>query len=223
MKLSQKSFDKLKGVHPDLVRVIERAALIYQGNFEVICGLRTLEQQKELLRKGATTTLRSRHLTGHAIDVVPYDMDKGRISWDWQLYYPLAKAIKQAAKELKIPLEWGGDWKSFPDGPHWQLPWKQYPIEGEKVPPQPRKVQDLTKSRTMQGGTVALAASALPVANEIKNTTEELRDVQSQINGAKEEFKVSDYFGLIISLVAIAAVLFMMYAKWTDSRSKSGL
>lgn len=83
----------------------------------------------------------------------------------------------------------------------------------------PQDVKPLSRSRTMQGGTVALAASAVPVANEIKNTTEELRDVQSQINGAKEEFKMSDYFGLIISIVAILAVLFMMYARWTSNKS----
>jgi peptidoglycan L-alanyl-D-glutamate endopeptidase CwlK len=219
MKLSQKSLDKLKGVHPDLVRVLERAAEIYGKTIIVTCGLRTIAEQKKLLAQKRTWTLNSRHLTGHAIDISPVCPDTGVISWELPLYYPLAKAMKQAAKELKIPITWGGDWKGKVDAPHYELSWKAYPINGEKTPPQPRKVQDLTKSRTVMGGGVALAVSGVEIAKELKNTTTELRDVQEQVKGAKAEFNEADYLGVGLSIVTIGAVLFMLYAKWTDSKS----
>lgn len=124
-KLSARSLSRLQGVHPDLIRVVKRAIEITTIDFTVIEGLRTMERQKELKRTGATTTLRSRHLTGHAVDLAP--LVDGKVSWDWPHYYVLEKAVKQAADELGIEIEWGGDWKSFKDGPHWQLSWKAYP------------------------------------------------------------------------------------------------
>lgn len=123
MRLSLGSLAKLKGVHPDLVRVIKKAAEITKVEFAVIEGLRTLERQKQLVAAGASKTLKSRHLTGHAVDVVP--LVDGRIRWDWPLYHKLAPFIKAAARAENVPIEWGGDWKSFPDGPHWQLPRKK--------------------------------------------------------------------------------------------------
>lgn len=123
MKLSLGSLAKLRGVHPDLVRVIKKAAEITKVEFAVIEGLRTLERQKQLVAAGASKTLKSRHLTGHAADVVP--LVDGRIRWDWPLYHKLAPFIKAAARAENVPIEWGGDWKSFPDGPHWQLPKKK--------------------------------------------------------------------------------------------------
>lgn len=123
MKLSLGSLAKLKGIHPDLVRVIKKAAEITKVEFAVIEGLRTLERQKQLVAAGASKTLKSRHLTGHAADVVP--LVDGRIRWDWPLYHKLAPFIKAAARAENVPIEWGGDWKSFPDGPHWQLPRKK--------------------------------------------------------------------------------------------------
>ncbi|MCK7581021.1 MAG: M15 family metallopeptidase [Chromatiales bacterium] len=123
--LGLRSRTNLIGVHPDLVRVVRRAIEITDIDFTVIEGRRTLARQRELVDKKASKTMRSRHLTGHAVDITPYV--GGRIRWDWPLYYPLAKTIKQAARELGVPIEWGGDWKSFKDGPHWQLPWDSYP------------------------------------------------------------------------------------------------
>ena len=128
MKLNTASIAKLKGVHPDLVRVVLRCAEDWKDadtGFIVTCGLRTLAEQKVLVAKGASKTLRSRHLTGHAVDLAA-TID-GKVRWDWPLYDRLAKAMKAAAKAEKVPLEWGGDWTSFKDGPHYQLPWKQYP------------------------------------------------------------------------------------------------
>jgi len=124
--LSKRSLDAMKGVHPDLVRVVRRAIEISPVDFRVIEGLRTEARLRQLVAKGASQTMNSRHLTGHAVDIVPLN-DAGQMSGVWPLYYPLAKAIKQAAKELGVPIEWGGDWKRFKDGPHWQLPWGKYP------------------------------------------------------------------------------------------------
>ena len=122
--LGLRSRTNLIGVHPDLVRVVKRAIEITDIDFTVIEGRRTLARQRELVAKGASKTMRSRHLTGHAVDIAPYV--GGRIRWDWPLYYPLAESIKQAAHDVGVPVEWGGDWK-WKDGPHWQLPWDGYP------------------------------------------------------------------------------------------------
>lgn len=124
-KLSARSLSRLQGVHPDLVRVVKRAIEISRVDFTVFEGLRTMGRQKELKRIGKTTTLRSRHLTGHAVDLVAW-VD-GKESWDWAHYYVIERAVKEAARIEGIELEWGGDWKSFKDGPHWQLPWSAYP------------------------------------------------------------------------------------------------
>jgi peptidoglycan L-alanyl-D-glutamate endopeptidase CwlK len=133
MLLSKSSEAKLKGVHPDLVRVVLRCAKDWkdtQFTFGITCGVRTLEEQKVLVKKGASKTLKSRHIPAkngysHAIDVVAF-ID-GKVRWDWPLYDKISKAMKAAAKAEKVPIEWGGDWKSFKDGPHYQLPWASYP------------------------------------------------------------------------------------------------
>lgn len=124
--LSAKSLDRLKGLHPDLVKIVERAIEITDIDFSVGEGLRSITRQKELYQQGATTTMNSRHLTGHAVDLIALDED-GKVSWDWKYYHPLATAMKQAAKEVGVSIEWGGDWNTFKDGPHYQLPWSKYP------------------------------------------------------------------------------------------------
>jgi peptidoglycan L-alanyl-D-glutamate endopeptidase CwlK len=123
-RLGNRSKERLEGVHPDLVAVVERAIGLTKIDFTVLEGMRTLDRQKKLVEKGASTTLNSRHLTGHAVDLGAY-VD-GEVRWDWPLYHKIAKAMKQAALELKVDMDWGGDWKSFPDGPHYQLSWKTY-------------------------------------------------------------------------------------------------
>lgn len=128
--LSQKSLTKLEGAHPDLMRVVKRAAALSSIDFTVLEVLRTPARQKELVAKGASKTLRSRHLPGadgksRAVDIAP--LDGGQVSWAWPVYHKLAPIIKQAAKDEGVPIEWGGDWRTFKDGPHWQLPWKDYP------------------------------------------------------------------------------------------------
>lgn len=123
--LGQRSLSRLEGVHPDLVRVVKKAAAMSSIDFTVLEGLRTQSRQKQLMELGATKTMNSRHLTGHAVDIAP--MVGGTVRWDWPLYNQLAVIIKGAAVAEKVPLTWGGDWRTFKDGPHWELPWKQYP------------------------------------------------------------------------------------------------
>lgn len=125
--LGSRSLMRLEGVHPDLVRVVKKAAALSDLDFTVLEGLRTVDRQKQLVNQGASRTMNSRHITGHAVDLAP--MIGGKISWDWPLYHRLAKIVKSAAADEKVPLQWGGDWRAFKDGPHWELPWKFYPKE----------------------------------------------------------------------------------------------
>ena len=123
--LGQRSLARLEGVHPDLVRVVKKAAAMSSLDFTVLEGLRTSARQKQLYDQGATKTMNSRHLTGHAVDLAP--MIGGTVRWDWPLYHQLAATVKAAAKAENDPIQWGGDWRTYKDGPHWELPWKQYP------------------------------------------------------------------------------------------------
>lgn len=124
-RFSQRSLRKLRTVHTDLQKVLHRALEITPVDFTVLEGIRSIQRQRYLYATGKSRTMNSRHLTGHAVDIAPWV--SGKISWDWPDYYPLAEAVKKAAKELHVPIEWGGDWRTFKDGPHWQLPWNDYP------------------------------------------------------------------------------------------------
>lgn len=123
--LGNRSRSRLDGVHQDLIIVMATAIQRTPIDFAITEGVRTLARQKQLVKIGASKTLKSRHLTGHAVDVAAY-VD-GEVRWDWPLYEKIAKAVKAAAKDCNIPIEWGGDWRSFKDGPHWQLNWRKYP------------------------------------------------------------------------------------------------
>lgn len=129
MILSERSNKNLTGVHPDLKRVINAAAAkidMTEGvGFIVTEGLRTESRQRELLKAGATRTMNSRHLTGHAVDLAVTVWEQVR--WDWPLYKKLADIVKAAAAEAEVPIVWGGDWRTFKDGPHFELDRKQYP------------------------------------------------------------------------------------------------
>tara|TARA_R110002124_G_C8938632_1_gene512516 strand:+ start:774 stop:1160 length:387 start_codon:yes stop_codon:yes gene_type:complete len=124
--LGTRSKQRLTGLHPDLVAVVELAITKTDVDFTVLEGMRTRTRQRSLYTKGSSMTMNSRHLTGHAVDLGAY-VD-GEVKWDWPLYHRIAKAMNEAALELKVDLDWGGDWKSFPDGPHFQLRWSTYPI-----------------------------------------------------------------------------------------------
>lgn len=150
--LSARSERNLVGVHPDLKRVVRRALQLTTVDFGVVEGMRTITRQAELVKSGASQTMASRHLTGHAVDLMAYVGD--RASWELPLYDDIADAMRAAAKELQVPVRWGGAWsvadigkwygtmdsamhsyidsrrkageRPFIDGPHFELPAAQY-------------------------------------------------------------------------------------------------
>jgi peptidoglycan LD-endopeptidase CwlK len=124
-RFSKRSLSNLKGIHPDLRRVIDRALQDSPLDFVVIEGLRTLERQRQLVAAGASRTMNSRHLTGHAVDLMP--IGPNGPAFDWPLYDRLGPAVKEVAEKEGVPLDWGGDWKTFRDGPHFELDRAMYP------------------------------------------------------------------------------------------------
>jgi peptidoglycan L-alanyl-D-glutamate endopeptidase CwlK len=151
-KLSKKSLKELDGVHEDLVAIVKRALELSVQDFAVHDGIRTLEEQQKLIKAGASQTLDSRHLTGHAVDLVPYV--NGKLRWEWDPIYKIADAVRVAANEKGTKIRWGGAWdipftgstdspedlvadyvsrrraagkKAFIDGPHFELPKEFYP------------------------------------------------------------------------------------------------
>ncbi|WP_063582847.1 M15 family metallopeptidase [Achromobacter ruhlandii] len=129
-QLSQRSLGRLDGVHPDLVEVVKLAIQRTAVDFTVVEGVRTPERQRELVAQGASQTQNSFHIKqadgyGHAVDLAP--LVGGAIPWnDWAAFRALADTVKACAADLGVPVEWGGDWKTFKDGPHFQIPrdWK---------------------------------------------------------------------------------------------------
>ncbi len=150
--LGTRSLQRLKGVHPDLVKVVKRAIQLTGIDFTVLEGLRTVERQRELVRTGASQTLNSRHITGHAVDLGAFVA--GAVQWEWRLYPQIADAVRRAAIETSVPVRWGGGWfllndctslrsielkvgaytaerkaqkrPAFLDGPHFELPANLY-------------------------------------------------------------------------------------------------
>lgn len=119
MILNVRSEKNLTGVNEELVKVVRRAAEITDLDFIVTEGLRTKERQEQLVKAGASQTMNSKHLVGKAVDLAA--VVTGEVRWDWPLYAKLATVMKQAAKDVNVVIEWGGDWK-MRDGPHFQLP-----------------------------------------------------------------------------------------------------
>ena len=106
-----------------MVAVVKRAIEITEQDFTVIEGIRNVNRQRELFKAGKSTTMNSRHITGHAVDMVPWPVD-----WnDLERFEVVSEAMKAAAEELEVSIVWGGDWKSFYDGPHFELNRKSYP------------------------------------------------------------------------------------------------
>ena len=107
-KLSKRSLGRLEGVKPELVAVVQRAITLTSVDFGVIQGLRTIEEQRELVAKGASQTMKSKHLTGDAVDVMAYIGSRG--SWEMSLYDDIADAFKVAAIEEDVQIRWGAAW-----------------------------------------------------------------------------------------------------------------
>lgn len=138
-RLSELSKSKLKGVHNDLVRVVEKAITLTKVDFAVTEGIRTLARQRQLWNEGKTKTMNSRHLTGHAVDLVT--IINGEMDFNNRLpYNEVALALAKASEELLVPIRWGGTWgtlnsvdgfrarpKGFVDVFHFELPRGDYP------------------------------------------------------------------------------------------------
>ena len=132
IKLSKAEQDRLKTAHADLQKVVNKLCETSSIPFTVLECARTVAQQKKNIKNGVSWTMRSRHIPSSnkckcacAVDIAP-TVD-GKVSWAWPLYHKLAPEVRKAAKAVGVPVEWGGDWTKNKDGPHWQLPWKQYP------------------------------------------------------------------------------------------------
>lgn len=115
-RLSKRSLARLDGVDDRLVRVVKAAITYTEVDFGVIQGLRTIEEQRELVRKGASQTMKSKHITGEAVDVMAYIGSRG--SWEMSLYDNIADAFKLAAIEEDVKIRWGAAWH-IPDLREW--------------------------------------------------------------------------------------------------------
>jgi peptidoglycan L-alanyl-D-glutamate endopeptidase CwlK len=112
-RLSQRSLDRLEGVHPDMTAVVERAIQLSKVDFGVTQGVRTLDEQKANVAAGRSQTMRSKHLLqddgfSHAVDVVAYVGPD--VSWELNLYDDICDAFKEAAKEVGCSIKWGAAW-----------------------------------------------------------------------------------------------------------------
>lgn len=134
MTLAPRSLKCLEGVHPDIAAVVRRADEL-GARFHITCGLRTVEEQTRLVKAGKSKTMKSRHLTGHAVDFVVAEPGGG-VSYDHEDMAACAAIFKRAALEMGIAIEWGGDWKSFVDTPHIELDRKVYKADGKIEAPQ---------------------------------------------------------------------------------------
>lgn len=126
-KLNDRSLKNLDGVHEDLVRVVMKAS--EKASFLVTEGLRSKERQLSLVKAGKSQTKNSRHLYGLAVDLCDTDG-----CYDAPDMLAISRAMKAAAAELGVPIQWGGDWKTFKDTPHFELDRKVYPDNGSKKP-----------------------------------------------------------------------------------------
>jgi peptidoglycan L-alanyl-D-glutamate endopeptidase CwlK len=159
-KFSARSIKNMNGIHPDLRRVLDRALQDSPLDFVVIEGLRTKERQAQLVASKASQRLDSRHLTGHAVDLLPIGPN-GKPAFDWPLYNQLGPAVKAAAKKEGVELDWGGDWKTFRDGPHFELDRMAYPADGWETKAKPPVARtSAAQSTTVQASAVQIASGA---------------------------------------------------------------
>lgn len=215
--ISDRSREALSGVHPDLVRVVEKADEL-GARFTVVCGLRTKAEQELLVKTGKSKTMRSRHLTGHAVDLVDE-----HFTWSDHAMAEIAAVMKRAAAECKVPIEWGGDWRSFIDTPHFQLPAAKYP-DDEVIPPAPAvetvassqpSPKPLVKSRTMWNLTGGLSfmtwlggyfETALHIVTEAGTKFSNLapaRDVLATVGGNGKHIAFALGIGCLVSAISL--------------------
>lgn len=188
--MDERSVRNLTGVHADLVRLAREAQHGVPHRFVIIEGLRDLRTQETYVQTGASQTMNSRHLTGHAFDFAVWD-ENNKYTEDFRYYAAVAKHIKATAKRMGIPITWGGDWRTR-DGYHIQLTWKDYPLHAV-----PKKVRT---SKTVISAAVALASS---VATTVAQAPLETVEV---IETAKAQLGVLDFSWVPLVLTALTAV-----------------
>jgi len=115
-KLSKRSLARMDGVDERMVRVVQTAISLTSIDFGVIQGLRTIQEQRELVAKGASQTMKSKHIDGLAVDLMAYVGSRG--SWELSLYDNIADAMKLAAIEEGVAIRWGAAWH-IPDIREW--------------------------------------------------------------------------------------------------------
>ena len=106
-KLGKGSVSKLEGIDERMIAVVKYAISVTKQDFSVICGMRTIEEQKILVAKGASQTMKSKHIDGLAVDLMAY-VNGGR--WELNLYDEIADAMSEAAREIDVPIVWGAAW-----------------------------------------------------------------------------------------------------------------
>ena len=183
---SQKS---LEGVNLDLIRVLESAyPEIQLLGYDIIVteGIRTPTRQQELLKTGRSTTLNSRHLTGHAVDLAV--VKNGKVTWSYPVYTEVAGVIKDHARKLEIDVEWGGDWRSFKDGTHFQLSWAAYPLA-----PRPKKPSNST--------TIAAATAGVPVAAYIPEIFSKFKELVGGLSFLSDGWITGIQLALLLAIV----------------------
>jgi peptidoglycan L-alanyl-D-glutamate endopeptidase CwlK len=197
-KWSNRSLGNLKGIHPDLRRVMDRALQDSPLDFIVIEGLRSEKRQRELVAQGASRTMNSRHLTGHAVDLLPIGPN-GRAAFDWPLYDRLAPAVKAAANAEGVKIAWGGDWASFRDGPHFELHRDDYPasawVSGDPAP----RERTLSETRTVRGG---VAAGIGTVGAAVTEQAESLAPLAGMSDALKWAFVALTLAGIALTIYA---------------------
>lgn len=204
-RYSNRSLRNLKGIHPDLRRVIDRALQESPLDFIVIEGLRTKERQAKLVAEGSSWTMNSRHITGHAVDLLPIGADGP--SFAWPLYHKLGPAVEDAARKEGVKITWGGRWVRTPDGPHFELDRDAYPASdwttGDEYKP-----RTLASSRTMQGGALAGAGTAGTAVTDL------IQQTQAELAGIMQYVPALQWVFVGVTLLGIGLAIYARLDDW---------
>lgn len=195
--------NRLKGVHPDLIKVVEEFERSGTVSVTVSEGKRTLAQQKIYVKEGKSKTLNSRHLTGHAIDILPIDA-KGQLINSWLVYTKMAKEMKAAAKKVGVSIKWGGDWTRFRDGPHFELNRSVYAAS---------LMSGMPAETVLSSAVKKLAAMAVTALGTLSLNYE---PILATIQVNSEQYVTGNTVSKILALAAIAGVLYASYKSYQD-------
>lgn len=174
---SARSLRNLEGIHPDLRRVMDRALQETPHDFMVTSGRRTVEEQRKLVASGASQTMNSAHLTGYAVDVAYFV--NGQVVWDWPIYDTNAQVIQKIAEQEGVPIQWGGEWPTLRDGPHFELhrdhyDWQEpFTVSTQRV----KRVATAAKENGagLASGATAIAGTIGTVAAQTQNASEPIQ------------------------------------------------